>query len=77
MGRPINSDSTVTRLWSPIALKKPEDGGDVFSETLGLTRATRSNTPQDIYNFYRRENIPEDSVLTPYILSLYGEANQQ
>jgi hypothetical protein len=41
MDRPINGDSTVTQLWNPITLRKPEDGGDFLSETSGLTTATR------------------------------------
>jgi hypothetical protein len=45
----------------------PEDGGDMFSQTLGLTTATQCNTPEDIRYCYRRENIPEDRVLQPYM----------
>jgi hypothetical protein len=31
----------------------PEDGGDMFSETSGLTRTTRLNTPEDIHHYYK------------------------
>jgi hypothetical protein len=48
----------------------------MFSETSGLTRATRRNTPGDVRHCYRRENIPEGGVLWPYIVTFYGEANQ-
>jgi hypothetical protein len=37
MNRLINSDSTVTHLWSPIALRNLADKGNMFSETLILT----------------------------------------
>jgi hypothetical protein len=37
----INSDSTVTQLWSASTLRSPEDGCDVLSETLVLTRGRR------------------------------------
>jgi hypothetical protein len=49
----------------------------MFSETSVHTTATRYKVPEDIYNFYRRDNIPEDSVRRPQIVFLYGEANQQ
>jgi hypothetical protein len=77
MERLINSDSTVTQLWNPITLKNPEDGGDMLFETSVRTRATQYKVLEVIYNFYRRENVPEDSVLRPLIASLYGEADQQ
>jgi hypothetical protein len=50
----------------------PEDGDDMFYKTLDLTTATRCNTPEDIRHCYRRENIPEDSVLQPYMRLLEG-----
>jgi hypothetical protein len=31
--RLINNDYAVPHLWNPIALRNPEDGGNVFSET--------------------------------------------
>jgi hypothetical protein len=33
--------------------------------------------PKDIWHCYRRENMPENSILRPYMVSLYGEANQE
>jgi hypothetical protein len=48
-----------------------EDGGDMFSETSGVTRATRCNIAGDIRHSYRRENISEDSLLWPYIISIF------
>jgi hypothetical protein len=56
---------------------RPESGGDMVSETSGVTTATRCNTPEDIRHCYRSENIPEDGILLPYIVSLYREADQQ
>jgi hypothetical protein len=49
MDRLINADFTVTQLWNPITLSNPEDGGDMFSETLVLTRATWYKVPEGIY----------------------------
>jgi hypothetical protein len=46
----INSDPTVTQLWSPISLRNTKDGGDMLSKTSILTRATRCNNPEDIYH---------------------------
>jgi hypothetical protein len=40
MDRLINSESTVTHFWNPITLRNSEYGGDMFSETSILTRAT-------------------------------------
>jgi hypothetical protein len=75
MKRLINSNSTVTNCCR-ITARKPEDGGDIFSETSDLITATRYKVPKDIYHRFRRENIPEDSVLGPYRVFLYGEADQ-
>jgi hypothetical protein len=61
--RLINSDSTITQLWSPITLRNPEDGGDTISKTLVLTTAIQYKVPEDIHHCYQCENIPEDSVL--------------
>jgi hypothetical protein len=47
MERLIYSVSTVTQLWDPITLRNPEDGGDIFSETLVRTRYTRYEAPED------------------------------
>jgi hypothetical protein len=49
MGRLINSDDTVTRLWSPITFRNPENRGDMFSATSFLTRGTRQKVTEDIY----------------------------
>jgi hypothetical protein len=46
-------------------MRYPEDEGDMVSETSVLTTATQYNVPEDIYNSYRRETIPENSVLRP------------
>jgi hypothetical protein len=43
----------------------PENEADMFSETSGLTKAPRCTTAEDIRHCYRRENIPEYSVLRP------------
>jgi hypothetical protein len=40
------------------------------SDALGLTRATRCKISKDIRHGYRRENIPEDSVLRHYLYRL-------
>jgi hypothetical protein len=40
----VNNNSTVTCVRS----YHPEDGGDMFFGTSGLTRATRCNNPEDI-----------------------------
>jgi hypothetical protein len=40
----------VTQLWTPITLRNLEDGGDMFSETSVLTRATWYRVPEGIYN---------------------------
>jgi hypothetical protein len=48
--RQFNSDCTVTQLWVPITLRKPEDEGDIFSETSVLTSGILYKVPQDIYN---------------------------
>jgi hypothetical protein len=37
----------------------------------------RCNIPKDIRHFNRRENIPEDRGLRPYMVSLYGDPNQE
>jgi hypothetical protein len=55
----------------------PEDGGNMFSKMSVPTMAIWYKVPKDIYNRYHLESIPKDSVLQPYIVSLYGEANQQ
>jgi hypothetical protein len=39
----------------------------MLSERSGPTTATLCNSPKDIRHCYRRENIPEDSVLRPDI----------
>jgi hypothetical protein len=62
MVRPISGDSTVTQVWSPITLRKPEDGSDVYFETSLRNRPTQFKVPESIYNYYNRESIPEDSV---------------
>jgi hypothetical protein len=49
----------------------------MLSETLDLTRATRWKTAGHIFGCYSRENIRKFSVHWPYILSHYGEDNQQ
>jgi hypothetical protein len=52
--------SIITQLWSPIILKM---------------KAIWFSTPEYINHCYCCENIPEDSVLWPCIVSPYGEAN--
>jgi hypothetical protein len=47
----------------PITLRNPEDGGDMFSETSVLTRATWYKVTEVICNRYHHESIPEGSVL--------------
>jgi hypothetical protein len=47
----IDSDSTVTQLWSPSTLGNPEDGGDMLSETSVRTRELHGTiVPEGIYN---------------------------
>jgi hypothetical protein len=68
MEKLMNSDATVMLLGNHITPRNSEEGGDMFSETSVLTRAIQ----------YRvRDSISEDSVLQPYIVFLYGEADQQ
>jgi hypothetical protein len=55
----------------------PEDGDGMFSEMVGVTRATQSNIPEDIRHCYRCGNIPDDGVLRLYIVSPSGVAYQQ
>jgi hypothetical protein len=63
LDRLSNSRSTVTQLWNPTTLRNPEDGDDTFSEKSVRTRGTWYEVPEDIFNWYRRESIPEDGVL--------------
>jgi hypothetical protein len=49
MERLINRDSTLTQLRIPITLRNPEDGGDMLSEMLVLTRGTLYKVPEGIY----------------------------
>jgi hypothetical protein len=42
-----------------------------------FTAVTRTNFPENIRHCYRRENIPEDRVLRPYVVFFYGEANKE
>jgi hypothetical protein len=51
MERLINSVSMATQMWNHISLRNPEDGGDMFSETLVLTRVTRYEVPESIYHY--------------------------
>jgi hypothetical protein len=51
--RLINSDSTVTRVWNPIALRNLEDGDDTFSKTSVQTGATQYKVPEGIYGMFR------------------------
>jgi hypothetical protein len=74
MERLSNRDSMVTQLWNPISLMNPEHENDTFSKTLVQPRATWYKVPEGIYNQYRHQSIPEERVLRPYIVSLYGEA---
>jgi hypothetical protein len=69
--RLVSINSTLTQLWNP------EDGVDIFSETSVRTRSTGYKVPGDIYNRYDGESTPEDFVVQPYIVSLYGEADEQ
>jgi hypothetical protein len=48
----------------------------MLSETSVLTRRTRCKVQEDILHCCRRGNIPEDRVLRPYTVALYGETNQ-
>jgi hypothetical protein len=61
MGRLLNSESTVRKLWNPIIVR------NLFCEMSVVTTATRCNTPKDIRDCYRHENILEGSVLLPRI----------
>jgi hypothetical protein len=45
----FNSNSSVIQLWNPITLRNHEDGGDMFSKTLVLTRVTWHKASEDIY----------------------------
>jgi hypothetical protein len=50
----------ATQLWSHITLAIE---GDMFSETLGLTRAIWCNTPEDIHQGQPVTNIPDKPML--------------
>jgi hypothetical protein len=54
---------STAQLWKSINLRTPEDGDDTFSEMLVRTSATQYKVPEGIFNWYRCESIPEDSVL--------------
>jgi hypothetical protein len=54
-----------------------DDDGGMLSEMLDPTRTTLCNTPGDTPHCCCHEHIPEDGVLQPYTVSLYGEVNQQ
>jgi hypothetical protein len=55
-------------------LRIPEDGDSTFSEMSVRASATRYQVYEDIFNWHRRENSPEDSGLPTLIVSFYGEA---
>jgi hypothetical protein len=55
----------------------PEDGGEMFSKMLVVTKATWCDTPEDISHCYCHENIPEDSVLWPYIDVVLIQVNSE
>jgi hypothetical protein len=69
-----NSVSTVIQLCKLINLSTPEDEHSKFSETSVRTSATQYKVSEDIYNWYRRESIPEDIVLRTLTVTLYGNA---
>jgi hypothetical protein len=58
-----NGVSTIIQLWKPINLRTPEDGDDMFSETSVQNSATCNKVPEELFNSYHHESIPEDSVL--------------
>jgi hypothetical protein len=60
MERLGNNVSTVIKLWKHINIRTPEKGDSALSETSASNNATRYNAPEDIFNWYRRESIPED-----------------
>jgi hypothetical protein len=62
------------QLWKPTNLRNPEDGDDTFSATSIQANATRYKVPEDIFNWYHRKVIPEDSGLPILTVSLYGGA---
>jgi hypothetical protein len=41
----------------------PDYSGDIFSKTSVVAIATQYNVPEGIHNWYRRESIPDVSVL--------------
>jgi hypothetical protein len=57
INRLINSDSTVTQLWSPITLRNPKMKV-MFSEMSVLTKATRYKVPEDVYHLERAVQYP-------------------
>jgi hypothetical protein len=57
-------------------LRAPEYGDSTFSETLVQNSATWYKVSEDIFNQYRHESLPEDSVPRTSIVSLYGEVLQ-
>jgi hypothetical protein len=48
----------------------PSSGGNMFSETSVLTRATQDNIPKDIRHFCRRENVLEDNSSVLHVIYL-------
>jgi hypothetical protein len=55
-----------------VPLVRTDDSESISPPSSGFLRVQFS---EDVYHSYRRENIAEDDILQPYIISVYEEVN--